>query len=45
MRLAQRCAARSALLDLAQIAELGGNVELAGRGSLPNDGKVIADER
>jgi phenylacetate-CoA ligase len=26
-------------------AKLGGNVELVGRGSLPNDGKVIADER
>src|SRR5947207_7397775 len=30
---------------LRRIAKLGGNVELVGRGSLPNDGKVIADER
>jgi phenylacetate-CoA ligase len=27
------------------VAKLGGNVELVGSGSLPNDGKVIADER
>jgi phenylacetate-CoA ligase len=25
--------------------KLGGNVELVAAGSLPNDGKVIADER
>ena len=30
---------------LRTIAKLGGNVEPVGRGSLPNDGKVIADER
>jgi phenylacetate-CoA ligase len=30
---------------LRTIAKLGGNVELVGAGSLPNDGKVIADER
>ena len=45
------CAAPSdALRDqltstLRSIAKLGGRVELVGRGSLPNDGKVIADER
>jgi len=30
---------------LRSVAKLGGNVELVGPGSLPNDGKVIADER
>jgi phenylacetate-CoA ligase len=30
---------------LRAIAKLGGNVELVAAGSLPNDGKVIADER
>src|SRR3954453_13349713 len=30
---------------LRNVAKLGGNVELVGAGSLPNDGKVIADER
>ena len=30
---------------LRAVAKLGGNVELVGAGSLPNDGKVIADER
>ena len=30
---------------LRTVAKLGGNVELVGQGSLPNDGKVIADER
>jgi len=30
---------------LRAIAKLGGNVELVGAGSLPNDGKVISDER
>ena len=30
---------------LRTIAKLGGNVELVSPGSLPNDGKVIADER
>jgi phenylacetate-CoA ligase len=27
------------------VTKLGGNVELVGAGSLPNDGKVISDER
>jgi len=27
------------------VTKLGGNVELVGAGALPNDGKVIADER
>jgi phenylacetate-CoA ligase len=30
---------------LRAITKLGGNVELVGTGSLPNDGKVILDER
>ena len=30
---------------LRAVTKLGGNVELVGIGSLPNDGKVIADER
>jgi phenylacetate-CoA ligase len=30
---------------LRSVTKLGGNVELATEGSLPNDGKVIADER
>jgi phenylacetate-CoA ligase len=30
---------------LRAVAKLGGNVELVGAGSLPNDGKVISDER
>lgn len=30
---------------LRSVAKLGGQVELVARGSLPNDGKVIADER
>ncbi len=30
---------------LRNVAKLGGNVELVDAGSLPNDGKVIADER
>ena len=30
---------------LRAVAKLGGNVELVGVGALPNDGKVIADER
>jgi phenylacetate-CoA ligase len=30
---------------LRAVAKLGGQVELVARGSLPNDGKVIADER
>jgi phenylacetate-CoA ligase len=31
--------------SLRAIAKLGGTVELVAPGSLPNDGKVIADER
>jgi phenylacetate-CoA ligase len=30
---------------LRAVAKLGGQVELVGLGSLPNDGKVITDER
>jgi phenylacetate-CoA ligase len=30
---------------LRAVTKLGGNVELVGAGTLPNDGKVIADER
>jgi phenylacetate-CoA ligase len=30
---------------LRSVTKLGGNVELVAEGSLPNDGKVIADER
>ncbi len=51
MTLRAECASPSdALRDqltatLRSIAKLGGTVELVGAGSLPNDGKVIADER
>jgi phenylacetate-CoA ligase len=51
MTLRAECASPSdALRDqlgstLRSVAKLGGNVELVGAGSLPNDGKVIADER
>jgi phenylacetate-CoA ligase len=31
--------------NLRAVTKLGGNVELVAAGSLPNDGKVIADER
>ena len=31
--------------SLRAVTKLGGNVELVGAGSLPNDGKVISDER
>ena len=31
--------------SLRAVTKLGGNVELVGSGSLPNDGKVISDER
>jgi phenylacetate-CoA ligase len=31
--------------SLRAVTKLGGNVELVGAGVLPNDGKVIADER
>ena len=30
---------------LRAVTKLGGNVELVGTGTLPNDGKVISDER
>jgi phenylacetate-CoA ligase len=30
---------------LRSVTKLGGNVELVGTGSLPNDGKAISDER
>jgi phenylacetate-CoA ligase len=30
---------------LRAVTKLGGNVELVGTGSLPNDGKAISDER
>jgi phenylacetate-CoA ligase len=30
---------------LREVTKLGGSVQPAARGSLPNDGKVIADER
>ena len=30
---------------LRTVAKLGGKIELVGAGALPNDGKVIADER
>jgi phenylacetate-CoA ligase len=30
---------------LRAVTKLGGNIELVGTGSLPNDGKVISDER
>ena len=51
MTLKAECAGSSdALRDqviatLRAVAKLGGQVELVARGSLPNDGKVIADER
>jgi phenylacetate-CoA ligase len=51
MTLRAECAsAPKALLSeieatLRAVTKLGGAVELVGRGSLPNDGKVIADER
>jgi phenylacetate-CoA ligase len=51
MTLKAECASPSeALRDqvvaaLRAVAKLGGQVELVGSGSLPNDGKVIADER
>jgi len=51
MTLKAECASSSdALRDqivatLRSVAKLGGQVELVARGSLPNDGKVIADDR
>jgi phenylacetate-CoA ligase len=51
MTLKAECAASNdALRDqitatLRAVAKLGGQVELVAAGSLPNDGKVIADER
>ena len=44
IRRATRCAIELAG-TLRAVTKLGGNVELVGAGSLPNDGKVIADER
>src|SRR5258705_11479894 len=38
-------ALKSELATLRAVTKLGGNVELVGAGSLPNDGKVIADQR
>jgi phenylacetate-CoA ligase len=51
MTLRAECAAPDANLQdelaatLRAVTKLGGAVELVGAGSLPNDGKVIADER
>jgi phenylacetate-CoA ligase len=51
MTLRAECASPSEALQgqvaatLRAVAKLGGNVELVGLGALPNDGKVIADER
>ena len=51
MTLKAECASPSESLQseiaatLRAVAKLGGSVELVGAGSLPNDGKVIADER
>lgn len=51
MTLHAECASPSEVLrgeiasTLRAVAKLGGDVELVARGSLPNDGKVIADER
>ncbi|WFT92827.1 AMP-binding protein [Bradyrhizobium barranii] len=47
---AETAAASNALLEdiaasLRTVTKLGGNVELVSPGALPNDGKVIADER
>ena len=51
MTLKAECSASSEALreqiaaTLRSVTKLGGDVELVGAGSLPNDGKVIADER
>jgi len=51
MTLRAECASPSITLQgeiaatLRAVAKLGGQVELVGSGSLPNDGKVISDER
>jgi phenylacetate-CoA ligase len=51
MTLKAECAAPDPRLEseiaatLRAVAKLGGHVELVAQGSLPNDGKVIADER
>ena len=47
---AEAAAANEALREeiastLRMVTKLGGAVELVGPGTLPNDGKVIADER
>jgi phenylacetate-CoA ligase len=36
---------KQVIATLRAVAKLGGHVELVAPGSLPNDGKVIADER
>jgi phenylacetate-CoA ligase len=33
------------IVTLRAVTKLGGNVDLVGNGTLPNDGKLIADER
>jgi phenylacetate-CoA ligase len=48
--MAEAAAASEAMRDeivasLRAVTKLGGHVDLAAPGSLPNDGKVIADER
>ena len=45
MRLAERCGQTELGTTLRTVTKLGGNVALVAMGSLPNDGKVIADER
>ena len=51
MTLKAECASTGEVLrdrvaaTLRTVAKLGGNGELVGAGALPNDGKVIADER
>jgi phenylacetate-CoA ligase len=47
---AETAAASDALRDeiaatLRAVTKLGGNVELVATGALPNDGRLIADER
>ncbi len=51
MTLKAKCASPTEALKselsatLRAVTNLGGNVELVGAGSLPNDGKVISDQR
>ena len=40
-----RAASDELAATLRAVTKLGGNVELVGAGSLPNDGKAISDER